>query len=81
MTDSNFKATAADVALCVRAHLADGDQDAANELVCWYLYGPKNERGHHIRFHACHSANVRRGLLFKLGVSYKGLDWGLRTSR
>jgi hypothetical protein len=31
-----YRATAKDVALCAKAHLADGNQDAADDICNWY---------------------------------------------
>jgi hypothetical protein len=32
-----YRATAKDVALCAKAHLADGDQEAADKICNWYV--------------------------------------------
>ena len=72
------RATAKDINLCVRAHLTDGDQDAANNVANDYAFGPKDARGWRTRHFDSRSARKRISLLSGLGVTRNSEgDWAL----
>ncbi len=76
-SSKTYRATAKDINLCVRAHLANDEQDAANSIANWYVLGTVDVNGFPQRYFASRAAKVRTTLLVSAGLDFDGVDWSV----